>query len=227
MPTALDVSSPSRPARRLGRVSRGGWGGGSPIVEGYAYYGVDLSVSMLGALREKLATHPGRHARPGLARADATRLPFRAGTVDAVLMIHLFHLLDDHRRALDEARRVLRPGGRIIVSANDFAERNRRDEAAGRLATGGRAVTNRWNAILADLGVDRRAPTRGRWLDDEAIALSLAAIGASVERVVLARYRERPRTARERTAAHRDRIFSSDWDIPDEVHAEASRRLQG
>lgn len=42
---------------------------------------------------------------------------------------------------------------------------------------------------------------------------------------MLARYQERPQTARERAAAHRDRIFSSDWEIPDDVHAEASRRL--
>ena len=195
------------------------------IVAGYAYHGIDLSASMLGMLRQKLAAHPERRARTGLALADAMSLPFRARTVDVVLMIHLLHLVDDHRRALDEARRVLRPGGRIIVSANEFAERNRRDEAAGRVATGRRAVTNRWNAILAELGVDRTTPTGGRWLVDEAIPLALAAIGASVERVVLARYRERPQTARERAAAHRDRTFSSDWDIPDEVHAEASRRL--
>ena len=50
-------------------------------------------------------------------------------------------------------------------------------------------------------------------------------LGASVERVVLVRYQDRARTAREMAAAHRDRIFSSDWPIPDDIHAEASRRL--
>jgi hypothetical protein len=42
---------------------------------------------------------------------------------------------------------------------------------------------------------------------------------------VLVRYQGRARTAREVAAAHRDRIFSSDWSIPDATHAEASRRL--
>jgi hypothetical protein len=53
----------------------------------------------------------------------------------------------------------------------------------------------------------------------------LERLGASVARVVLARYQDRARTAREVAAAHRDRIFSSDWPIPEDIHAEASRRL--
>jgi len=195
------------------------------ILAGYVCCGIDVSPAMLGVLRAKIAGHPQRRARTGLALADAMSLPLRARTFDVVLMFHLLHLVDDHRRALHEARRVLRPGGRVIASADEFTARNRRDEAAGRTATGGRLVTNRWNTILTGLGVDRRAPPRGRWLVDETLAESLAEIGASVERVVLARYRERPQTPRERAAAHRDRIFSSDWDIPNDVHAEAARQL--
>ena len=195
------------------------------ILAGYAYCGIDLSASMLGTLRRKLTGHPERRTRTGLALADAMSLPLRAGAVDVVLMIHLLHLVDDHVCTLHEARRVLRPGGRIIVSANEFAEGNRRDRAAGREATGWRLVTNRWNAVLADLGVDRTTREQGRWLADAAIVEALAKIGASTERVVLARYRERPQTARERVAAHQARIYSSDWGIPDDIHAEASRRL--
>jgi len=195
------------------------------MLAGCGYHGVDLSGSMLAALRAKLAAHPEHRLRAGLALADAMDLPFRAGAFDVVLSIHVLHLVDDHRRALREARRVLRRGGRLIVSSNEFAVGNRRDESAGRVPTGRRLVANRWNAILADLGVDGGRGPRGRWLADEAMAASLAQIGASVERVVLARYRERAQTARASVAAHRDRIFSSDWDIPDDVHAEASRRL--
>jgi SAM-dependent methyltransferase len=195
------------------------------IAAGYAYFGVDLSAAMLAALREKLAGHPVGPARAGLVVADAMSLPIRPATFDVALMIHVLHLVGDHLRTLREARDVLRSGGRLIVSTNDFAERNRRDEAAGRVASGRRLVVNRWNAILADLGVDRGRRPPGQWLRDEEIATALEAIGASVERIVLARYSERPLTLREAAAAHRDRIFSSDWDIPDDVHAEASRRL--
>ncbi len=196
------------------------------MLKGCAYFGVDLSGSMIAALRAKLTAAPPRRAGLGLALADAMSLPFAATSFDVVLMMHVLHLVDDHRQALREVRLILRPRGRLIVSANEFAERNRRDEATGRVATGARFVTNRWNAILADLGVDRSQRARGQWLSDKALTESMEEIGASVERVALIRYRERPQTAREVAAAHRDRIFSSDWDIPDDVHASASRRLE-
>jgi ubiquinone/menaquinone biosynthesis C-methylase UbiE len=192
------------------------------LVSGHRYDGIDLSAAMLAVLRAKL--DPA--ARAGFAVADAASLPFQPAVFDVVLMIHVLHLVDDHRRALGEARAVLRRGGRLVVSANDFADRNRRDQVAGRAATGARAVVNRWNAILTDLGIDRGRRPRGQWLADETVASCLQDFGASVGRVVLARYRSRPQTAREAAAAHRDRIFSSDWDIPEHIHAEASRRLE-
>ena len=81
------------------------------------------------------------------------------------------------------------------------------------------------NTILTELGTDRRRRPQGQWIPDEALTADLERLGASVERVVLARYQDRARTAREVGAAHRDRIFSSDWPIPDDIHAEASSRL--
>ena len=73
--------------------------------------------------------------------------------------------------------------------------------------------------------MDRRWRERGQWISDAALTADLERLGASVERVVLARYQDRQRTAREVAAAHRDRIYSGDWPIPDDIHAEASRRL--
>ena len=193
-----------------------------PLVRaGYLCHGVDLSAAMLGALRAKLAAEPGRAGRLRLARADAMALPFQTGVFDVVLVIHLLHLVDDPRQALHEIRRVLSPGGRVLISASQYAARG---DGGGRDHTGWRAVTRRWNEILVDLGVDRSQRPRGRWVPEEAITATLQAMGASVERVVLAEYRER-RTPREIAAAHRDRIYSSDWETPDDVHADAVRRL--
>jgi ubiquinone/menaquinone biosynthesis C-methylase UbiE len=54
-----------------------------------------------------------------LVRADACRLPFRPATFDAVLIHHVLAHLADPARALAEARRVLRPGGRLgVVTPN-------------------------------------------------------------------------------------------------------------
>jgi SAM-dependent methyltransferase len=189
---------------------------------GHAYCGVDLSAAMLGALREKLMAGP---AQPGLACADAMALPFRPGVFDVVLLIHVIHLVDDHLETLAEVRRVLRPNGRVIISANEYTEQERRDLEGGRTPTGARLVTSHWNTILTELGLDRRRRPQGQWIPDEVLTADLERLGASVERVVLARYQDRARTAREVAAAHRDRINSSDWPIPDDIHAEAARRL--
>jgi len=210
----------ARPGTRFLEVGIGTGRIALPFVRaGHRYYGVDLSAAMLAALREKLIADP---AQPGLAGADAMALPFRPEVFDVVLLIHLIHLVDDHLQALAEVRRVLRPNGRVIISANEYGEQERRDAESGRMPTGARLVTRRWNAILADLGMDRR---RGQWIADAVLTAELERLGASVERRVLVRYQGRARTAREVAAAHRDRIFSSDWSIPDALHAEASRRL--
>jgi SAM-dependent methyltransferase len=188
-----------------------------------AYVGVDLSPAMLAALRDKLAAGA---ALPALACADAMALSFRPSAFDVVLLFHVIHLVDDHLQTLAEVRRVLRPAGRLIVSANEYAAQERRDAESGRAQTGAHRVTHRWNAILTELGVDRGRRSRGLWISDEALTADLEQLGASVERVVLVRYRNHPRTARQIAAAHRDRVFSSDWATPDGVHAEASRRLE-
>lgn len=57
------------------------------------------------------------HRIPALPRAEALagELPLRAGCVDLVLASWVFEHLDDPARVLREIRRVLRPGGRLIL----------------------------------------------------------------------------------------------------------------
>lgn len=50
-----------------------------------------------------------------IAVADAARLPFADRSFDAVLIRDLLHHLPDRTRALAEAHRVLRPGGRLTL----------------------------------------------------------------------------------------------------------------
>src|SRR5205823_5640477 len=51
-----------------------------------------------------------------LVHGDAERLPFEDESFDAVLMSEVLEHLEDDGRALAEARRVLRCGGRLAVS---------------------------------------------------------------------------------------------------------------
>jgi SAM-dependent methyltransferase len=47
---------------------------------------------------------------------EGARLPFRAGTVGLVWCIHVLHHLADPIRVLGEMRRVLRPGGHLVLA---------------------------------------------------------------------------------------------------------------
>jgi SAM-dependent methyltransferase len=73
--------------------------------------GMDISAAML---RRMVANAGG--SLPPLVLADATRLPLAAGVFGSVLAVHVLHLIPDWRVAVDEAVRVLRPGGAIITS---------------------------------------------------------------------------------------------------------------
>ena len=81
--------------------------------------GLDLSPEMLAVGREKLGRAGIRNA--ALVRADAGTLPFRDGSFDAVSVSYGLHELPTavRRRALDEVRRVLRPGGQLVVADLD------------------------------------------------------------------------------------------------------------
>lgn len=88
--------------------------------------GVDVSVPMLTR-----AASDHQAANLGYLRADATDLPFRGGTVDAVVSLALLQLVDDPAAVLAECARVLRPGGRATLmvphwpwpAGRDLAER--------------------------------------------------------------------------------------------------------
>jgi ubiquinone/menaquinone biosynthesis C-methylase UbiE len=50
-----------------------------------------------------------------LVQLDAEQLPFADGTFDVVLMLEMIYYVHDLDRAFEEARRVLREGGRLMV----------------------------------------------------------------------------------------------------------------
>ena len=87
----------------------------------------------LGEMLRRLAANDGGISPFPLAQADATRLPFAAGTFGSVLAVHVLHLVPDWRVAVDEAVRVLRPGGALVAS---FPTDNR---ATGEAADGAEA----------------------------------------------------------------------------------------
>lgn len=81
--------------------------------------GTDIAGDML---RRLVANAAGIGPLP-LLRADATRLPVAAGAFGSVLAVHVLHLIPHWRIAVDEAMRVLRPGGKLVASLPGRARR--------------------------------------------------------------------------------------------------------
>jgi phosphatidylethanolamine/phosphatidyl-N-methylethanolamine N-methyltransferase len=71
---------------------------------------------MLGKAVEKVRDLGLHHVRV-LASMDACRLGFRDESFDAVAVPFVITLVPDPESALDEMRRVLRPGGEIVVTS--------------------------------------------------------------------------------------------------------------
>ena len=81
----------------------------------YGTHGVDLSSFALGRARSDLA-------RSTLAVAEATELPFREQTFDAVLAKHVLEHIADPAIALAEIARVLRSPGGLLVYGTPNAD---------------------------------------------------------------------------------------------------------
>lgn len=80
-------------------------------------HGVDPSAPMVDIAR-RAAVDAGLGERVTFARGSAEELPFPDGSVDLLVSSLSLHHWPDHAAAAAEARRVLRPGGRLL--AYDF-----------------------------------------------------------------------------------------------------------
>jgi ubiquinone/menaquinone biosynthesis C-methylase UbiE len=79
--------------------------------------GIDLNQSMLAYARTKLSEAGIAHAQ--VRHGDIYNLFLRDEAADAVVMHQVLHFLSDPARAIREAARILRPGGRLLIV--DFA----------------------------------------------------------------------------------------------------------
>jgi ubiquinone/menaquinone biosynthesis C-methylase UbiE len=89
----------------------------------YDAYAIDLNPSMLAATARSLDRHD---ARAELRIGDVERLPYEDGRFDTVVNTMSFSGYPDARRAMAELRRVLRPGGRLVmIDVNHPGDENR------------------------------------------------------------------------------------------------------
>jgi len=92
-------------------------------LDGADAVGVDLSLEDLSTARQRrrefvelIDRGEGSDALFGLLAGDALRLPFADNSFDALICSEVLEHLPDHRGALREIYRVLKPGGRLCIS---------------------------------------------------------------------------------------------------------------
>lgn len=113
---------------------------------------VDLAPGMCAAARSVV---PRAH----VVRADAEALPFREGGFEAVVSSSAFQWLSRLEPALREARRVMAPGGTIVLAL--FAERTLRELRESWLAVAGAAAAGRMHAFFRRDEIERAVVSAG------------------------------------------------------------------
>jgi ubiquinone/menaquinone biosynthesis C-methylase UbiE len=91
---------------------------------GYTVDALDSTTAMLQMTRNGSA-HQGVEDRVRLHAADVHALPFRAHAFDLVIAIGVIPWLHSEGLALQEMQRVLKPGGYLLVTADNNARLNR------------------------------------------------------------------------------------------------------
>lgn len=75
----------------------------------------EFSSAVYGTDIDRESVRRGSEALPNLALALGEHMPFRSGTFDVILLHEVLEHVDNDIETLREARRLLAPGGRIVV----------------------------------------------------------------------------------------------------------------
>lgn len=123
---------------------------------GLTVFAVDQSPAMLAELRAKFpAADQARYLH--VIEAAADRLPLPDASVDCAFANMLLHHVDEPARAIAEMARILKPGGRLVITDLDLhARRELLDEQHDRWPGFARGDVARWleSAGLAAIAVD-------------------------------------------------------------------------
>ena len=182
--------------------------------------GIDIAPRMLEQLEAKYAARQAESGERATGRltiqiADMTALPFADASFDAsfdaVIAVHVLHLVPEWRKALDEAVRILRPGAALLLG-QDIAAPDAMNHD----------IQDRWAQIVRELGAD---PQRVGARTFAEILRELRARGLTVTESILASW-DHVTIPREVLDYVESRTWSQTWNIPDDIFAESMRRLR-
>ena len=145
-----------------------------------------------------------------LVLSDMTKLPFLDASFDVVVAVHVFHLVDGWEQAVQEALRVLHPGGSLLHCWDEYEKLN-----------DGPNIAEEWGRIVRQLGSSVRRPGAGsvqrvtEWLKEH---------GYQTERIQAVTW-QRTVSPRESLERITQRLWSSTWSVSDDIFAESVKRL--
>ncbi len=207
----------------------------------HQYTGIDISEKMLSRLEEKLRAggwqekslswgslpdedttrnlavqhfvQPGKQGTMRLAIADMTAIPFHDASFDAVIAIHVFHLVPDWQKALREVVRVLRPGGMLVRCWEEKWLEDWRPDS--------RNIKTRWCSIVQELGGSIEHPGAS----EQMVTAWLQQQGFSTQETELMTWQQ-PQTARAIFEEIAQRAWTSTRLVPDDIFAASLERLR-
>ncbi len=135
---------------------------------GASLYAVDFAIQMLHRAREAFRGAIGG-AQLNLLAGDMEKVPLADGVADVVLANASFNLTVDKEKALAEAHRILKPGGRLVVRElireGALPDEIAQDPQAWNASLGGVCEQTEWESLLAgagfcDIDISGHAPFR-------------------------------------------------------------------
>jgi SAM-dependent methyltransferase len=160
------------------------------------YAGIDLSRSMMDHLRSKT------NLTPDLIQGDAVTLPFADSSFEAIVTVHILHLIRPWQSALKEMQRVRSKQGVFVGGWNDHDD----DSTSERINRKFRELAAEHGISLARQGLEHYHEILPH-LPESAVATEVVAAEWTVHRA--------PRFALQ---SIEERHFSSSWQVPDELY---------
>lgn len=197
-----------QPSDRLLEIGIGTGRIAAPLVlAGWDVTGIDISLRMLTKLRHNLA---GNETVPAIILADAARAPFAGGSFNAVLAVHVLHLIAKWKSVLEEVRRVLVEGGCFITGYN---WRHGEDPVA--------RLRKHHNEFLKTRGIVKDNLFLDKYED---IKTWLTGSGAVLHEFSAAEWKKTC-TLQEEIQHLYNRAWSETWDIPEPLYQESLREV--
>jgi ubiquinone/menaquinone biosynthesis C-methylase UbiE len=210
---ALDYIVERFPPEQYPKLFEPGIGTGRiaiPLAErGYNVTGADISANMLKILADKLALR-----KPPLPvsfiQRDITALPFPDASFDLAVAVHIFHLIPEWKKAVNEVFRILKPGVPLVLMFTTSSM-----EA--------QVIKDRYREIAAEYGCSTSPVGVNSVID---LPDYLAGLGRRIEQI-RGRWTWQQRVRIDKHVADlKAGFYSSTKMVPDNVHIKIMEKLE-